>query len=157
MLNVYSSPGDPLFYLHHTYLDKVWWQWQEKDREARLKDITGSNRGMLGGFPGFNGSFPGLPGNGSVPGFPGNGSSPGFPAFPGNGSCGGFPGFPGGPFPGPLPSGSGGSSVGSVKRDGDPGEVTTLGHVLTLFGLMPNVTIADVMDVQGGLLCYEYV
>ncbi|KAJ4287542.1 hypothetical protein N0V90_012245 [Kalmusia sp. IMI 367209] len=60
-------------------------------------------------------------------------------------------------FPAPPSSGTGASSMGPVKRDGDPGEVTTLGHVLTLFGLVPNVTIADVMDVQGGLLCYEYV
>ncbi|KAI9320280.1 hypothetical protein DFJ73DRAFT_803378 [Zopfochytrium polystomum] len=26
--NFYSSPNDPLFYLHHTFIDKNWWKWQ---------------------------------------------------------------------------------------------------------------------------------
>lgn len=26
--DLYSSPVDPLFYLHHTMLDRVWWLWQ---------------------------------------------------------------------------------------------------------------------------------
>lgn len=150
MLNLWSSPGDPLFYLHHAYLDKLWWQWQAMDLPLRLQDITGSNQPVsFGPFPGTNGSFPGFPGNGSIPGFPGNGTFP--PGGPGNGSCGMFPG---GPFP---PVGTGPPRTNLVKRDGDPGNVTTLGHVLTMFGMMPNVTVADVMDVQGGLLCYEYI
>ena len=150
MSNVYSSPGDPLFYMHHTYLDKLWWQWQNGNLSARLTDISGSNKGILGGFPGFpgNGSSPGFPGNGSLPGFPGNGS---FPSFPGPGDC---PGFVS-----PSPPGNS-SSVGVsnvAKADGDPGDITTLGHVLTTYGMVPNATIADVMDTQGGFLCYEYV
>jgi tyrosinase len=36
-----SSPGDPLFYLHHTFLDRVWWQWQERDLQRRLGEVTG--------------------------------------------------------------------------------------------------------------------
>ena len=39
---------------------------------------------------------------------------------------------------------------------GDPGNTTTLGHVLDMYGLIPNATIGDVMDIGGDLLCYEY-
>ncbi|KAK8137829.1 hypothetical protein PG984_001209 [Apiospora sp. TS-2023a] len=41
MANPYSSPGDPLFYLHHGVLDKLWNEWQRKDWEARKSDIGG--------------------------------------------------------------------------------------------------------------------
>lgn len=41
--------------------------------------------------------------------------------------------------------------------DGDPGLETTLGHVLNMYGNGPNRTIADVMDIWNGVLCYEYV
>ena len=43
MLNPISSPGDPLFYMHHTWLDKIWWDWQELDPETRLTAIGGNN------------------------------------------------------------------------------------------------------------------
>lgn len=159
MINLWSSPGDPIFYLHHTYLDKLWWNWQTQNLSARLLDVTGRNSGSpFGAFPpgGFNGTFP--PGfNGTFPGF--NGSFP-FPGGPGNGSCTGF-GFPGGSpggFPGGPPAASGAEENEEqfVKRDGDPGNITTLNHVLTVYGIVPNATIGDVMDIQGGLLCYEY-
>ncbi|KAG0134204.1 hypothetical protein HOY82DRAFT_577371 [Tuber indicum] len=45
MDNAISSPGDPLFYLHHTFLDRVWWQWQEKDLANRVRDIAGYTTG----------------------------------------------------------------------------------------------------------------
>jgi len=41
MSNAISSPGDPLFYLHHTFLDRVWWRWQQQVLPARLTDIAG--------------------------------------------------------------------------------------------------------------------
>ncbi|KAJ7250586.1 hypothetical protein C8J57DRAFT_1078631, partial [Mycena rebaudengoi] len=31
MLDSYSSPGDPLFYLHHANLNRIWWMWQQLD------------------------------------------------------------------------------------------------------------------------------
>ena len=41
--------------------------------------------------------------------------------------------------------------------EGNPGNTTTLKQVLNMFGVIPNATIADVMDIGGALLCYEYV
>lgn len=38
--DVYSSPNDPLFWVHHTLLDYIWAKWQEADR-SRLADIGG--------------------------------------------------------------------------------------------------------------------
>jgi tyrosinase len=35
--------------------------------------------------------------------------------------------------------------------------MTTLSHVLNMYGNSPNKTIADVLDIQGTFLCYEYV
>jgi tyrosinase len=84
MLNPISSPGDPLFYLHHTFLDRVWWQWQEKNLPARLTDIAGYTT-------------------------------------------------PNGPVN------------------------ATLDDELNMFGVIPNATIRDVMDIRGPLLCFEYV
>ncbi|CAD6580422.1 MAG: hypothetical protein ASARMPREDX12_009559 [Alectoria sarmentosa] len=36
-----SAPQDPLFFLHHTQLDRQWWKWQQADREKRLRDYSG--------------------------------------------------------------------------------------------------------------------
>lgn len=43
MLNPISSPGDPLFYMHHTWLDKIWAEWQDARPATRLMAIGGSN------------------------------------------------------------------------------------------------------------------
>jgi len=56
MGNGVSSPGDPLFYLHHTWLDKVWWDWQAKDKTKRLTEMGGTNIG-----PDFAPAFPPRP------------------------------------------------------------------------------------------------
>lgn len=44
MLSQSCSPGDPIFYLHHANLDRIWWTWQSMDLDARLTDMDGSNR-----------------------------------------------------------------------------------------------------------------
>ncbi|KAK3357999.1 hypothetical protein B0T25DRAFT_499703 [Lasiosphaeria hispida] len=49
MSNTLLSPGDPLFFLHHTWLDLLWWQWQSREPATRLAQITGPNLpGALG-------------------------------------------------------------------------------------------------------------
>ncbi|KAF9475132.1 Di-copper centre-containing protein [Pholiota conissans] len=41
MGDLYNSPADPVFYLHHANLDRVWWSWQSKNLPTRLNDISG--------------------------------------------------------------------------------------------------------------------
>ena len=41
MGDLYASPTDPLFFLHHANLARVWWSWQTRDLPNRLKDISG--------------------------------------------------------------------------------------------------------------------
>ncbi|KAI5918141.1 Di-copper centre-containing protein [Camillea tinctor] len=33
--DVYTSPGDPAFYLHHGMIDRVWWIWQMQEPASR--------------------------------------------------------------------------------------------------------------------------
>ncbi|KAH7389990.1 hypothetical protein BKA66DRAFT_558580 [Pyrenochaeta sp. MPI-SDFR-AT-0127] len=61
MQNGVSSPGDPLFYLHHTWLDKMWADWQAKDKTKRLTEMGGTNvmpQNMEGFFPARPASIP---------------------------------------------------------------------------------------------------
>ncbi|KAI3392966.1 hypothetical protein diail_4914, partial [Diaporthe ilicicola] len=43
MLDISVSPGDPLFFLHHANLDRLWWEWQQVNLTSRLTDMTGRN------------------------------------------------------------------------------------------------------------------
>ncbi|KAL1591365.1 hypothetical protein SLS60_012064 [Paraconiothyrium brasiliense] len=43
MLDVVASPSDPLFFLHHTNLDRLWWTWQLNNLTYRLTDMGGRN------------------------------------------------------------------------------------------------------------------
>ncbi|KAF4344290.1 monophenol monooxygenase (tyrosinase) [Fusarium beomiforme] len=38
--DVFTSPGDPAFYLHHSMIDRVWWIWQMLDPKER---VSGKN------------------------------------------------------------------------------------------------------------------
>ena len=37
-----SSPNEPLFFLHHAAIDRLWTLWQEQDRSKRLTDYKGN-------------------------------------------------------------------------------------------------------------------
>ncbi|KAI9641112.1 hypothetical protein NHQ30_010542 [Ciborinia camelliae] len=39
--DLYISPSDPLFYLHHANLDRVFWSWQMRKLPERYTDISG--------------------------------------------------------------------------------------------------------------------
>ncbi|KAL4880306.1 hypothetical protein BJY04DRAFT_219301 [Aspergillus karnatakaensis] len=105
MFDTVSSNGDPIFYLHHAYLDRLWWQWQQADQARRLYDIGGPN----------------------VP-------------------------------PQAILDTVGLSAPSRMLVDyaGDAGNTTTLNHNLWVHGLVPNVTIAEVMDLGGEVICARY-
>ncbi|PYI34945.1 Di-copper centre-containing protein [Aspergillus indologenus CBS 114.80] len=37
----FTAPYDPVFYLHHTQLDRLWWLWQERNPRQRHFEYTG--------------------------------------------------------------------------------------------------------------------
>ncbi|KAI6782244.1 uncharacterized protein J7T54_008330 [Emericellopsis cladophorae] len=44
--DVFTSPGDPAFYLHHANIDRIWWIWQMLDPQTRIHSsvaIAGTN------------------------------------------------------------------------------------------------------------------
>jgi tyrosinase len=43
--DVFVSPGDPAFFLHHGMIDRVWWIWQLQDLETRLTAVAGTVAG----------------------------------------------------------------------------------------------------------------
>lgn len=40
--DLFTSPGDPAFFLHHANIDRVWWIWQNLDLEKRQYAIAGT-------------------------------------------------------------------------------------------------------------------
>ncbi|KAK4153158.1 hypothetical protein C8A00DRAFT_43885 [Chaetomidium leptoderma] len=59
----YVSPGDPMFWLHHTMIDRVWWIWQMQDLEKRLTQVS-MTRTMNNFPPSANGTLDDLSGLG---------------------------------------------------------------------------------------------
>lgn len=41
MTDTYASPADPIFFLHHSNVDRSWWSWQMRDLAARERDMSG--------------------------------------------------------------------------------------------------------------------
>lgn len=156
MLDGTLSPGDPVFYLHHSWLDLNWWKWQNLDLEARLTDMGGPNLPNVGGGgPGGKG------GNLSHPprmsetilrqrltyplhiGPGGSSNSTAVAATPG------VPSNPSGVV--------GGTGPEFTDYFGDGGNTTTLNHRIYMAEIYPNVTIADLMDLNGEVICSEYL
>lgn len=126
MLNPLISPGDPTFFLHHTYLDKVFWEWQSLDLENRLTEIGGANTRGSGGNP---------------PGFTSAESDEDLLTARADGDDGEL------------------ITIQDEFTDyfGDGGSITTLQHTLWAANIVENVTIADVMDIGGNVVCAEYI
>ncbi|KAH9907265.1 Di-copper centre-containing protein [Xylariomycetidae sp. FL2044] len=40
--DVYISPADPMFFLHHAQIDRTWWIWQNQDPAERTSAIAGT-------------------------------------------------------------------------------------------------------------------
>ncbi|CZT48785.1 related to monophenol monooxygenase (tyrosinase) [Rhynchosporium secalis] len=38
----FTSPNDPIFFLHHGMIDRVWWIWQTQNLAVRLKAVSGT-------------------------------------------------------------------------------------------------------------------
>ncbi|KAJ5502237.1 Tyrosinase [Penicillium fimorum] len=51
--DVFVSPGDPAFWLHHGMIDRTWWIWQNLDLHKRLNAISGTAT-FLNGPPSAN-------------------------------------------------------------------------------------------------------
>ena len=43
--DLYTSPGDPYFWLHHSQIDRMWWTWQNLDLENRGMSVAGTITG----------------------------------------------------------------------------------------------------------------
>ncbi|KAK0750544.1 hypothetical protein B0T18DRAFT_488156 [Schizothecium vesticola] len=122
--NSITSPGDPLFFMHHGFVDKMWWDWQAQGLPARLSDISGpNNMSPEIGFIEFNGT---IAEEAAEQGW-------------------------GSPSPAML------AITPNPKAGDNGGNVTTLNHVMSSLGIIPDATVRQVMDIKGGYLCYEYV
>ncbi|KAF2186462.1 Di-copper centre-containing protein [Zopfia rhizophila CBS 207.26] len=40
--DLFASPGDPAFFLHHAMIDRVWWTWQNLDIKNRQYSVSGT-------------------------------------------------------------------------------------------------------------------
>ncbi|KAI0436029.1 putative tyrosinase [Xylaria telfairii] len=40
----FTAPNDPIFFLHHTQIDRLWWKWQSQDFKVRSLAYNGPSR-----------------------------------------------------------------------------------------------------------------
>ncbi|SPO05234.1 uncharacterized protein DNG_07921 [Cephalotrichum gorgonifer] len=116
-----TSAGDPLFMMHHGFVDKMWWDWQEKDPAKRLKDIGGINvQDPAVGFSEFSGGME-------------------------------------------VESAMWGKPTAEMiavtpdPQNGDDGPILTLNHIMSSNGIIPDMTVAEIMDTRSEDLCYVYI
>lgn len=89
-----TSPGDPIFFLHHNYIDRLWWQWQAANPDSRMYDISGQT---------FNTTY-----------------------------------------------------LTEEGIDAPETAEMSLDYVLNLSDILEDIETVEIMNVQNGLLCYEY-
>ena len=54
--DLFASPGDPMFFLHHGQIDRTWWIWQNQDLATRQNAIAGTIT-LLNNPPSRNGTL----------------------------------------------------------------------------------------------------
>jgi tyrosinase len=129
MSNPLISPGDPLFHLHHSYIDSLYWRWQTRDLSRRLTEIGGNNTRSR-----RTAALPGFEVDSTIEN----------------------------PFGERRFTGQASSSE-IIALDawtdyfGDQGPITTLNHTLWSGNIVENVTLSDVMDIRGNVICAEYI
>lgn len=97
MSDIDNSPADPTFFLHHSYLDRVWWNWQSANSGEHMFDISGDA---------YNVTY-----------------------------------------------------LDEIDYTGtaiNASAVTTLDYVINVDDILSDVTIYEIMNIQGGVLCYAY-
>jgi tyrosinase len=84
-----TSPNDPVFFLHHTQIDRLWAQWQDDNAPVRTNEYAGPR------------------------------------------------------------------TAKAKTTDPEP-EPAGLADVMKMLGMDEDLAVQEVMDIQGGLLCYSY-
>ncbi|KAK1842747.1 tyrosinase central domain containing protein [Colletotrichum chrysophilum] len=44
----FTATNDPVFFLHHAQVDRLWWLWQDHDPKGRLREYFGPSENFLG-------------------------------------------------------------------------------------------------------------
>ncbi|CAJ2507370.1 Uu.00g085560.m01.CDS01 [Anthostomella pinea] len=141
MVDTVASPGDPIFYMHYGFLDKLWADWQENDTSTRYTEIGGNNV-LNFSYPFPSGHIVDIEGLNITSELPRT-----LPAYDGTNLEAILAAIFGAARPADVPA---------PKTMGDPGSEVTLTHQLTSYGILPDLTIADIMDTKNSYLCYAY-